>query len=99
MILCACRCGGREDALWLRRMGVVEASISPAALAARPPLLPGADPLTYVDVDSLLRRVYGPAKQGASFGHAKVGGYRVKLRGLSPLLAAISTDQAAPVIA
>jgi hypothetical protein len=24
--------------------------------------------LTYVDVDSLLRRVYGPAKQGAAFG-------------------------------
>lgn len=70
-----------------------------AALAERAPLLPGADTLTYVDVDSLLRRVYGPAKQGASFGHAKVGGYRVKLRGLSPLLAAISTDQAAPVIA
>jgi hypothetical protein len=70
-----------------------------AALAARTPLLPGADTLTYLDVDSLLRRVYGPAKQGASFGHAKVGGYTVKLRGLSPLLAAISTEQAAPVIA
>jgi hypothetical protein len=62
-------------------------------------LLPGADTLSYVDVDSTLRRVYGPSKQGASFGHAKVGGYRVKLRGLSPLLATISTDQAAPVIA
>jgi hypothetical protein len=70
-----------------------------AALAERAPLLPGADTLSYVDVDSTLRRVYGPSKQGASFGHAKVGGYRVKLRGLSPLLATISTDQAAPVIA
>ena len=70
-----------------------------AALARRAPLLPGADRLTYVDVDSLLRRVYGAAKQGAAFGHAKVGGYQVKLRGLSPLIAAISTDQAAPVIA
>lgn len=50
-------------------------------------------------VDSLLPRVYGPAKQGAGFGHAKVGGYSVKLRGLSPLVAAISTDQAAPVVA
>jgi hypothetical protein len=50
-------------------------------------------------VDSLLRRVYGPAKQGAAFGHAKVGGYNVRLRGLSPLIAAISTPHAAPVVA
>jgi hypothetical protein len=68
-------------------------------LAARTPLLPGADTRTFVDVDSLLRRVYGPAKQGAAFGHAKVGGYQVKLRGLSPLIATLCTDQAAPVIA
>ncbi|GGM36678.1 transposase [Dactylosporangium sucinum] len=52
-----------------------------------------------MDVDSLLRRVYGHAKQGTGFGHAKVGGYSVKLRGLSPLIATISTAQAAPVIA
>jgi hypothetical protein len=70
-----------------------------AALAVRTPLLPGAEQLTYVDVDSLLRRVYGPAKQGAAFGHAKVGGYNVRLRGLSPLVAALSTDRAAPVVA
>jgi hypothetical protein len=70
-----------------------------AALAARTPLLPGARELAYVDVDSLLRRVYGPGKQGAAFGHAKVGGYNVRLRGLSPLIATISTDRAAPVIA
>jgi hypothetical protein len=70
-----------------------------AALARRALLLPGAETLAYVDVDSLLRRVYGPAKQGAAFGHAKVGGYSVKLRGLSPLVAAVSTDQAAPVVA
>jgi hypothetical protein len=70
-----------------------------AALAARTPLLPGAQTVAYVDVDSLLRRVFGPAKQGAAFGHAKVGGYSVRLRGLSPLIAAISTDQAAPVVA
>ena len=70
-----------------------------AALARRAPLLPGAETLAYVDVDSLLRRVYGPAKQGAAFGHAKVGGYNVRLRGLSPLVAAISTERAAPVVA
>lgn len=70
-----------------------------AALARRVPLLPAVGEQVFVDVDSLLRRVYGHAKQGAAFGHAKVGGYRVKLRGLSPLIATISTPAAAPVIA
>lgn len=70
-----------------------------AALAKTTPLLPGVQQQAFVDVDSLLRRVYGHAKQGAGFGHAKVGGYRVRLRGLSPLIATISTPAAAPVIA
>lgn len=70
-----------------------------ASLAARTPLLPGASTPVYVDIDSLLRRVYGHAKQGAGFGHTKVGGYSVRLRGLSPLVATISTDRAALVIA
>jgi hypothetical protein len=68
-------------------------------LAGRVPLLPGAGAVTFVDVDSLLRRVYGKQKQGAAFGHAKVGGYQVLLRGLNPLVATISTPDAAPVIA
>jgi hypothetical protein len=68
-------------------------------LAARTPILAGATEMTYVDIDSLLRRVYGKRKQGASFGHTKVGGYPVRLRGLSPLVATISTPIAAPVIA
>jgi hypothetical protein len=68
-------------------------------LARHTPLLPGADAVTFVDVDSLLRRVYGKKKQGAAFGHAKVGGYQVLLRGLNPLVATISTPIAAPVIA
>ncbi|MGH4010557.1 MAG: IS1380 family transposase [Pseudonocardiaceae bacterium] len=68
-------------------------------LAGATPLLPGAEAVTFVDVDSLLRRVYGRAKQGAGFGHAKVGGYGVLLRGLSPLIATLSTPVAAPVIA
>jgi hypothetical protein len=68
-------------------------------LVERTPLLPGASQLTFIDVDSLLRRVYGKTKQGAGFGHAKVGGYSVRLYGLSPLVATISTPAAAPVIA
>jgi hypothetical protein len=70
-----------------------------ARLARCTPLLPGVEQYAFIDVDSLLRRVYGKAKQGAGFGHAKVGGYQVRLLGLSPLVATISTPTAAPVIA
>ena len=52
-----------------------------------------------MDIDALLRQVYGHAKHGARFGHAKVGGYDVLLRGLSPLVATVSTPLAAPVVA
>jgi Transposase DDE domain group 1 len=69
------------------------------SLAGRTPVLAGAGAMTYVDIDSLLRRVYGQQKQGARFGHAKVGGYGVLLRGLSPLVATLSTPLAAPVVA
>jgi hypothetical protein len=51
-------------------------------LAGRTSLLPGADAVTFVDVDSLLRRVFGKQKQGTGFGYARVGGYPVLLRGL-----------------
>jgi len=68
-------------------------------LAARTPLLEGADALTFVDIDSMLRRVYGKKKQGAGFGHAKLGGYNVWLRGYNPLIATLSTPLTAPVIA
>ncbi|ASW54244.1 IS1380 family transposase [Plantactinospora sp. KBS50] len=68
-------------------------------LAARVPLLAGADVLTFVDIDSMLRRVYGKRKQGIGFGHAKVGGYNVWLRGYNPLIATVSTPLSAPVVA
>jgi hypothetical protein len=68
-------------------------------LAGRVPLLDGAEALTFVDIDSMLRRVYGKQKQGIGFGHAKVGGYNVWLRGYNPLLATLCTPLSAPVIA
>jgi hypothetical protein len=68
-------------------------------LAGRTPLLTGADTLCFVDIDSMLRRVYGKRKQGIGFGHAKVGGYNVYLRGYNPLVATLSTPLSAPVIA
>src|SRR5213078_2364559 len=69
------------------------------ALAVRTPLLAGIDKRCYVDIDSLLRPVYGKAKQGASCGHTKIAGKSILRRGLSPLAVTISTDVAAPVLA
>jgi hypothetical protein len=43
-----------------------------AELAARAPLLPGADVLAFIDIDSQQKRVYGHAKQGAAFGFTKI---------------------------
>ncbi len=62
-------------------------------------LLSGIAQQAYVDIDSLLRPVYGHAKQGASFGHAKIAGRQVLRRGLSPLATTISTADGAPVVA
>src|SRR4051812_36590859 len=62
-------------------------------------LLPGIGEQAYVDIDSLLRPVFGHAKQGASYGHTKIAGKQVLRKGLSPLATTISTEVAAPVIA
>jgi hypothetical protein len=69
------------------------------ALAGKTPILTGIDQGAYLDIDSLLRPVYGHAKQGASFGHAKIAGKSILRRGLSPLAVTISTEVAAPVLA
>jgi hypothetical protein len=70
-----------------------------ARLARRAPLLPGADVLAFVDIDSTQKRVYGHKKQGARFGHTKIQGKPVLVRGLNALIAAVSTPLAAPVTA
>jgi hypothetical protein len=69
------------------------------ALTERTRVLDGIEEQALVDIDSLLRPVYGHAKQGASFGHTKIAGKSVLRRGLSPLATAISTPTAAPVVA
>ena len=69
------------------------------ALCERTDLLPGADEWVFIDIDSLLRPVYGHAKQGASYGHTKIAGKQVLRKGLSPLATTISTAGSAPVIA
>ena len=68
-------------------------------LARRSPLLPGRDTLAFVDIDAMQKRVYGHRKQGAAFGHTKIQGKSLLVRGLSALAATISTPLGAPVIA
>ena len=69
------------------------------ALAARTPLLAGAEERMFLDIDSLLRPVYGHHKQGASFGHTKIASRALLRLGLSPQITTISTATAPPVIA
>src|SRR5436305_5253992 len=61
------------------------------ALAERTPLLPGADQVVFVDLDSTHRQVYGYAKQGAAVG--RLTGKKT----LHPLIATASTPIARPV--
>jgi hypothetical protein len=70
-----------------------------AELARRAPLLPGKGTLAFIDIDSQQKRVYGHKKQGATFGHTKIQGKSLLVRGLNALAAAISTPLGAPVIA
>ena len=69
------------------------------ALAGRSPLLPGAETLAFIDIDSMQKRVYGHKKQGARFGHTKIQGKSLLVRGLNALAAVVSTPLSAPVIA
>jgi hypothetical protein len=69
------------------------------SLTQRTVVLDGICERAFVDIDSLLRPVYGHTKQGASFGHTKIAGKQVLRRGLSPLATTISTPRAAPVVA
>ena len=62
------------------------------ALAARVPLLPGADEVVFVDIDSTHRQVYGYAKQGAAVGRLK------GKKTLHPLIATASTPIARSVV-
>src|SRR5690242_18112440 len=62
-------------------------------------LLRGRDVLASIDIDAQQKRVYGRQKQGAAFGHAKIQGKSLLVRGLNALAATISTPLGAPVIA
>jgi hypothetical protein len=69
-----------------------------AALARGGRLLPGRETLAFIDIDSTQKPVYGYLKEGAKFGHAKVAGKDVLVKGLNALTSTISTPLSAPVI-
>ncbi len=54
-------------------------------------LIPPGEPIVYLDIDSKVKQVYGPAKQGASFGYTKV-------RGLHFQVVTASTPRSRPVV-
>lgn len=60
-------------------------------MAAHTGLLPKTDEVVFVDIDSKVKQVYGPAKQGASFGYTKV-------RGLHFQIITVKTSTCAPII-
>ncbi|MGH8583353.1 MAG: IS1380 family transposase [Gammaproteobacteria bacterium] len=64
-----------------------------------PDLLPGIATRAFLDIDSLLRPVYGHAKEGASYGHTKIAGRQVLRKGLSPLATTLSTAGSSPLVA
>jgi hypothetical protein len=68
-------------------------------LAREARLLRGGEYLAFIDIDSSQKRVFGYAKQGARFGVTKIASKQVAVRGLNPLIAAVSTPLSAPVIA
>ncbi len=68
-------------------------------LVRRAPLLPGKETLAFIDIDAMQKRVYGHRKQGAGFGHTKIQGKSLLVRGLNALAATVCTPLGAPVIA
>src|SRR3954454_2146442 len=49
------------------------------ALATSAALLPGAEEVTYLDLDDTMRETHGYAKQGAGYGYTKVKGLNALL--------------------
>ena len=81
----------------VRQLDAVHRELT-AELARAAPLLPGGDAAAFIDIDSTHKRVYGYAKQGAKYGHAKVASKPVLVKGLNALISAVSTPLSAPVL-
>jgi len=59
--------------------------------AGHPPLLPGADQISFLDIDDTMKATYGYAKQGAGYGYNGV-------KGLNAPLGTVTTPTGAPLI-
>ena len=62
-----------------------------ANLTGHAPLLPGADQISFLDIDDTMKATYGYAKQGAGYGYNGV-------KGLNALLGTVTTPTGAPLI-
>ena len=62
-----------------------------ANLTGHAPLLPGADQISFVDIDDTMKATYGYAKQGAGYGYNGV-------KGLNALLGTVTTATGTPLI-
>lgn len=70
-------------------------AVNRALLEGLAPVVPGlfgADPLVMIDLDDTIRELHGYRKQAVAYGYNKV-------KGLNAILAAVSSDSCAPVIA
>jgi hypothetical protein len=81
----------------VRQLGKAHRGLA-AALADDARLLPGKEALAFIDIDSTQKRVYGYDKDGAAYGHTKIAGKEVMVKGLNALISVISTPLAAPVL-
>jgi hypothetical protein len=81
------------------QLGKVHRLLLVRLVTAVPALLTGLDTLAILDLDTTQRRVYGPAKQGARFGHTKIASKSVFVRGLNAMIGTVSTPTSAPLVA
>jgi hypothetical protein len=56
---------------------------------------PAADALAFTGIDSMQKRVYGYRMRGTRFGHTKIQGKSLLVKGLNALAATVSTPLAA----
>jgi len=76
----------------VRQLDAVASRVLTGLAARVPGMLAGGDEVAFVDIDDTIRTTHGYAKQGAGYGYSG-------MNGLSAQVAAVSTLQAAPVIA
>ncbi len=75
----------------VRQLDAVASRLLQGLAVQAPLLIPGGKDYTFLDVDDMIIKVHGHAKQGSGYGYSGV-------RGLNAILATASTNTSAPVI-